>query len=223
MSSMSTPRSPQTAPRTASPPAARPVHAASPPDPSTPIDTSTSAASPATGHGVQDTPTRIPLAIEDTLTVLIMALLALITFANVVVRYFTSVSFAWTEEISIFLMVLLTVVGSSAAYARNRHIRIDLLVQRGSARRQWALARFGTAMVVVLFGMMAVLGARMVWDEYLFEETSPGIGVPQWWYTIWLPILSALIALRALGLYVRQSRAALAAGTTTPRHDGEAG
>ena len=111
---------------------------------------------------MQDTPTRIPLAIEDTLTVLIMALLALITFANVVVRYFTSVSFAWTEEISIFLMVLLTVVGGSAAYARNRHIRIDLLVQRGSARRQWALARFGTAMVVVLFGMMAVLGARMV-------------------------------------------------------------
>ena len=222
MSSMSTPRSPQTAPGSASPPAAHSVHAA--PDPSAPSDTSTSAAGhPSTGHGVQDTPTRIPLAIEDTLTVLIMALLALITFANVVVRYFTSVSFAWTEEISIFLMVLLTVVGGSAAYARNRHIRIDLLVQRGSARRQWALARFGTAMVVVLFGMMAVLGARMVWDEYLFEETSPGIGVPQWWYTVWLPILSALIALRALGLYVRQSRAALAAGTTTPRHDGEAG
>lgn len=156
-----------------------------------------------------DTPTRIPLAIEDGLTVLIMALLALITFANVVVRYFTSASFAWTEEISIFLMVLLTVVGGSAAFARNRHIRIDLLVQRGPARRQWALARFGTAMVVVLFGMMALLGARMVWDEYLFEETSPGIGVPQWWYTIWLPICCALIALRALGLYIRQSRATL--------------
>ena len=47
------------------------------------------------------------LRIEDWLTVIIMALLALITFANVLVRYFTDASFAWTEEISIFLMIVL--------------------------------------------------------------------------------------------------------------------
>ena len=34
------------------------------------------------------------LRIEDWLTVIVMALLALITFANVLVRYFTSSSFA---------------------------------------------------------------------------------------------------------------------------------
>jgi hypothetical protein len=27
----------------------------------------------------------------------------------------------------------------------------------------------------------------MVWDDYRYEETSPGIGVPQWWYSLWLP------------------------------------
>ena len=37
------------------------------------------------------------LRIEDWLTVIIMAALALITFANVLVRYFTNSSFAWTE------------------------------------------------------------------------------------------------------------------------------
>lgn len=47
------------------------------------------------------------LRIEDWLTVIIMALLALITFGNVLVRYFTDASFAWTEEISVFLMILL--------------------------------------------------------------------------------------------------------------------
>lgn len=157
-----------------------------------------------------DPPTRIPLALEDSLTVIIMALLALITFANVLVRYFTQASFAWTEEISIFLMVLLTMVAGSAAFARDRHIRIDAFTRRGSARRRWALARFGTAMVIVLFALITVVGARMVMDEYEFGETSPGIGVPQWWYTIWLPILSALITLRAIGLYIRQTRAASA-------------
>ena len=55
-----------------------------------------------------DEATRIPLAIEDWLTVLVMAALALITFANVLVRYFTDQSFAWTEEISVFLMIVLS-------------------------------------------------------------------------------------------------------------------
>ncbi len=45
-----------------------------------------------------DEPVRVSLKIEDWLTVIVMGALALFTFANVLVRYFTSQSFAWTEE-----------------------------------------------------------------------------------------------------------------------------
>jgi TRAP-type C4-dicarboxylate transport system permease small subunit len=62
-----------------------------------------------------DEPTKVPLGIEDWLTVLIMGALALITFANVLVRYFTDSSFAWTEEFSVFLMIMLALVAGSAA------------------------------------------------------------------------------------------------------------
>ncbi|HNJ45568.1 MAG TPA: TRAP transporter small permease, partial [Ottowia sp.] len=118
-----------------------------------------------------------------------MALLALITFANVLVRYFTSASFAWTEEVSIFLMIVLAMVASSAAVARNRHIRIEYFADAGPESRQRALARFGAALVALLFALIAVLSARVLWDDVQYGETSPGIGVPQWWYTMWLPIL----------------------------------
>ena len=146
------------------------------------------------------------LRLEDWLTVLVMAALALITFANVLVRYFTNSSFAWTEEISVFLMIVLALVAGSAAVARDRHIRIEFFSDSGSgARRRW-LARFGALMVALLFATIAVLSVRVVWDDYRFEETSPGIGVPQWWYSVWLPVLSALITWRALGLFVRRGQ-----------------
>ena len=153
-------------------------------------------------------PTRVPLAIEDWLTVIIMALLALITFANVLVRYFTNASFAWTEEVSVFLMIVLAMVAGSAAVARNRHIRIEYFADSGPEARQRALAKFGAAMVALLFGLLAVLSARVLWDDVQYGETSPGIGVPQWWYTMWLPILSVAIMLRAIGLMRRGGRAA---------------
>ncbi len=163
-------------------------------------------------------PSHVPLAIEDWLTVLIMAALALITFANVLVRYFTDSSFAWTEEFSVFLMIVLAMVAGSAAVARDRHIRIEFFSARGSLQRQRRLALFGAAMVTLLFGLLTVLSIRLVWDDYRFGETSPGIGVPQWWYSIWLPIIAFAITLRAIGFLRRRWRAssALAADMTTP-------
>lgn len=146
------------------------------------------------------------LALEDWLTVISMGALAVITFANVLVRYFTNSSFAWTEEFSVFLMVVLALVGGSAAVSRDRHIRIEYFSSSGSEARKRFLALLGALMVAVLFTLIAVLSVRLVWDDYRYGETSPGIGVPQWWYSIWFPILTALIALRALGLFVRIKR-----------------
>ena len=153
-------------------------------------------------------PTAKALALEDWLVVLIMAALALITFANVLLRYFTDTSFAWTEEISIFLMIVLAMVGGSAAVARDQHIRIEFFSGNGSAQRRRRLARLGALMTALLFTVLAVLSVRLVWDDWRYEETSPGIGVPQWWYSMWLRICSVAIALRALGLFVRQGHPA---------------
>lgn len=160
------------------------------------------------------------LRIEDWLTVLVMAALALITFVNVLVRYFTNSSFAWTEEISVFLMIVLALVGGSAAVARDRHIRIEYFAEGGSALRKKRLAQLGAIAVALLFALIAVLSVRVVWDDYRFGETSPGIGVPQWWYSIWLPVFSALIAARAVGLFIRRSHSI--ASDDTHVQDGQA-
>jgi TRAP-type C4-dicarboxylate transport system permease small subunit len=60
-----------------------------------------------------------------------------------------------------------------------------------------------------LFGLLTWLGALYVWDEYRFEVMSPGMGVPQWRYTVALPTLSLLVSLRILGRLVRVWKAAV--------------
>ncbi len=146
---------------------------------------------------------RIPLAIEDYLSAGVMAALALMTFANVLVRYFTDQSFAWTEELSIFLMIVLALVAGSGAFAKQNHIRIEFFVQRCKAHNQRRLNRIVTLLSALMFAILAVLSARLVWDDIRYGDISPGIGVPQWWYSIWLPALASVITLRLLGLWVR--------------------
>ncbi|MGO4279765.1 TRAP-type C4-dicarboxylate transport system, small permease component [Cupriavidus sp. OV038] len=162
---------------------------------------------PEAADEARDTEFRISPRIEDWIGVIVMVLLVAITFANVVVRYFTDESFAWTEEFSVFLMIVLALVAGSAAVARDRNIRIEFFFERGSAARQKRLAIVSALGVAVMFLALAVLGVRITWDEYAFGETSPGIGVPSWWYSIWLPLFSVAIVLRALALAWRNVRA----------------
>jgi TRAP-type C4-dicarboxylate transport system permease small subunit len=132
-----------------------------------------------------------------------MALLALITFANVIVRYFTSQSFAWTEELSVSLLVM---TAGAAAIARDRHVRIETFYEGGSASRRRLLAALSDLANVGCFLVIAALGGRLAWDDYRFDVTTPGIGLPQWWYTIWLPLLALVIAFRAMQRLIKALR-----------------
>jgi len=38
----------------------------------------------------------------------------------------------------------------------------------------------------------------MFWDDYETGVTSPGLGLPQWWYTLSVPVLSLLVAPRTV-------------------------
>lgn len=140
---------------------------------------------------------------EDWIAVLAMALLCLITMGNVLVRYFSDQSFAWTEEFSVFLLVLMTLAGAAAAAARNNHVRIEYFLEGGSPARQRFLAVSGAFVTTVFFLVLAALTGDMVWDDYRYNETSSGLGVPRWWYTVWVPVMSLVIAWRAGQVYRR--------------------
>jgi TRAP-type transport system small permease protein len=155
---------------------------------------------------VPDPPTRVPLALEKALVAAAMAAMALITFANVATRYLTDVSLAFTEEYSVALMVVVALLGTSLATAAGRHVRIGTLVDglAPPARRAVEVAALG--LTVLCFGILAVWGGMLAWDEYEYEVMSSGLGHPQWWYTAVLPVLSVAVVLRALGRIVRLMR-----------------
>ena len=151
-------------------------------------------------------PASLAGSIERAVMAAAMALLCCITMANVLVRYFTDISFAFTEEISVFLLVVMTLVGTAHAFAADRHIAIVWFVARGGprVRRAAGLAAFLAGML--MFALLAALGARMAWDDFRYEVTSPALGVPQWLYTVWLPVLSLWIVLRLAGALHRLRR-----------------
>lgn len=135
---------------------------------------------------------------EEVIGATAMGLIALISFANVVVRYVTDVSFAFTEEYSVFLLVIVTFVGTALAFATNDHIRISFFADRAGRRGRILAQAVSLTASVLMFTLLIYYGAGLAYDEYIYEETSPGLGYPAWIYTVWLPFLSAAVLFRIL-------------------------
>lgn len=125
-----------------------------------------------------------------------MALIVLISFGNVAVRYLTSQSFAATEELSIALLVVLSFLGSSTAFAFDRHIHVAFFIEKLPPSLRHAAEWLSFVITAALFGFIAWYAGRLTFDQYRFEETSPALGLPQWWYTAWMPVLAVVIVLR---------------------------
>ena len=140
---------------------------------------------------------------EDTIGGALLAALLVITLVNVFVRYFTDQSFAWTEEISSVLMLVLCLAGSASAIARDSHIRVEFFFDAGSAARRQRFAKFSAIANALFFLALGLLSAQMAWDEFRFGDTSPAIGVPKWWYSIWLPIFCGTLCARSIERFRR--------------------
>ena len=159
----------------------------------------------------KDPETRVPLTLERVALAVAMGAMVLITFANVLTRYLTNMSLAFTEEYSVVLMVVVTMVGSAYAFAGRRHVRIDYFVNLlpVGARRSADLA--GLVLALALSGVLVGYGAKLAWDTYRFDVLTPGLGHPEWIYVATVPVLGLAILGRIVGCLLRMLREGRAA------------
>lgn len=137
-----------------------------------------------------------PISLESWLGIIALAAISIISLANVIVRYTTNASFAFTEEFSVFLMVVLAFSGAAVAARNNEHIRITLLenyLGLTGRRIVYVLQWLGSVLVL---GLVVWYGGLLTYEEYSWESLSPGLGYPTWLYLIWLPVLASAIIVR---------------------------
>ncbi len=147
-----------------------------------------------------------PPKLDEVLGAAAMAIICVISIANVVVRYATDISFAFTEEFSVFLLVFMTMIGTALAFATDDHIRITFFVERMGPKGRRIAGLVSLAATVLVFALVLWFGALFALDQWEFEETSAGLGYPTWIYSIWLPILAGVVIFRVIQRAVRAGR-----------------
>jgi TRAP-type C4-dicarboxylate transport system permease small subunit len=99
--------------------------------------------------------------IMDLFCMLILGVLVAVVFINVVFRYFLQLPIAWSAELAQILLVWLTFIGSVAAIRRNRHLKIEDLLNRVPPAARRPVYRAINGIVSAFFVIMIWNGFRM--------------------------------------------------------------
>lgn len=135
--------------------------------------------------------------LESWIGIIALAVICIISLANVLVRYTTNASFAFTEEFSVFLMVVLAFSGAAVAARNNEHIRVTFIEKYlglKGRRIVYILQWLGSLLVLSL---VVWYGGLLTYEEYSWESLSAGLGYPTWIYLIWLPLLACAVIFRS--------------------------
>jgi|GEM_PF-2044915 len=100
--------------------------------------------------------------VEDWISVAILWVMSTFVFLQVVTRYFFNNSLAWTEEISSYLLICLTFIGSAMAVRKNSHIQIEFLYTLISHRSCLILALIVDAMRIAFLALSTYLAYEVM-------------------------------------------------------------
>lgn len=131
--------------------------------------------------------------LEEATGVVLLALMAVLAFVNVITRYFIHYSLAFSEEIEVAGLVWVTMLGAAAGFRRGIHLGFDLLKFRFPLFGRKVLFPLATILNLLTMAFLIWFSFYQISDEMTFKTTSEALNIPQWWYTLALPVGGVLV------------------------------
>jgi len=126
--------------------------------------------------------------IEDMVCLTALIVMTVLTFTNVVARYVFSASFSFSEEITTYLFVLLSLIGSAVAARRKAHLGFTALVDMASPSLRRQLAVVSYLLAVFFSAALFYYGLQMAASQFMRGQVTAGMQLPEWIFGAFVPL-----------------------------------
>jgi TRAP-type C4-dicarboxylate transport system permease small subunit len=158
------------------------------------------------------------LAVTRTVAAICLIASVAINFANILGRYFFSVSIPWAEEIMLFLMVGCVFTGCCAVAWEGRQIRMDVVVNSLPPKLRELCNVLGELVMIAAAAAVTVFAWPVITQLAAFDERSQAANfplvIPQSMVPIGYTLMGLLVALRLIVRWRRSGGGAGGAGTS---------
>ena len=135
---------------------------------------------------------------EKIVTSVILIFVTILTFANVCVRYLTTSQFAWSEELTINLFVLLIMMGCGLSARDGSLISLSLVFDRLGVKGKKIFVSIITVAICAFCGILLKTGIDKVMTQMANGKKTPSLLLPEWMFTIFLPIGAVFLILHTI-------------------------
>lgn len=139
--------------------------------------------------------------LNQALIVLLMASMAILVFANVVMRYVFNQSIFWVEEFTQIQMIWVAYLGAGLALREGRHVAVDMLQDALPAPLRHAVRWFIAVATALFLLTLVLLGVQIA--EFTWNQETPAMGLPAGLPYLGIPLGAAAMLLHLL-LFWRQ-------------------
>lgn len=141
---------------------------------------------------------KIDHLIENVL-ILLTALIVVVVSWQVFSRYLLQMPSSTSAEISRFLLIWITMIGSAYCYRTKAHLGLNILTNKLPAKQQQATVYF-SHVVVLIFSVLVLLvgGGKLVYLSYYPIQHSPALHLPMGVVYLALPLSGILLSCYAL-------------------------
>lgn len=139
--------------------------------------------------------------LNQALIILLMASMAILVFANVVMRYVFNQSIFWVEEFTQIQMIWVAYLGAGLALREGRHVAVDMLQDLLPAPLRRAVRCFIAIAAALFLLTLVVLGVQIA--EFTWSQETPAMGLPTGLPYLGIPLGAAAMLLHLL-LFWRQ-------------------
>ena len=106
-------------------------------------------------------------------------------------RYVLRLGTPWAEEIALYLMVWVALMGASSVSRERKHVSIIVITRRLSPRAAALLRLIVSLLVLVFLAVLLVEG--LIYALRFWDSRSPATGISRTWAYLALPVGSLLM------------------------------
>lgn len=142
--------------------------------------------------------TRIAGKLEEGIIALLLALMTLMTFSQVVMRYIFNDGLSWALEATMYMFGWLIFIGISYGVRIGSHIGVDALVRILPPAGQRIAGLVAIALALLYAGLMLYGGYKYVGTMHVLGVEAEDLPIQRWLLLIIIPIGMVLMIFRLL-------------------------
>ena len=136
--------------------------------------------------------------LEEGMMATLLALMTLLTFVQVVLRYVFNTGLVWSVEATTYSFAALVLIGMSYGVRTQTHIAVDLLTNKLPKPIRRHVALLSIVLCLVYAGLMLYGASVFVERLAALGNMARDIPAPKWLLTLVMPVGFALLAFRFL-------------------------